>query len=307
MPEGDTIFRAATTLRPVMEGGRIDDARIRDRQFEVERIVGRTVVGVEARGKHLLMHIESRVESRESTTGEDSLERVPAASPLPSPPLQGEGAGGNTPGQRPGLQASVLHSHMGMTGSWHVYHPGQAWLKPAHYASLWLSINNLEVICFSPKQLELLSADQFRRHPHLQRLGPDLLAESFDEGAAVARFRTRNELPIGEAVMNQTLVCGIGNIYKSEVLFLMHFDPFTAVSQFSDEELRDMLATARRLMQRNCGGPRRTTRVDNSGSLLWVYGQSGRPCPKCGTLIQLRRQGEAGRTTCWCPDCQPGR
>jgi endonuclease-8 len=196
---------------------------------------------------------------------------------------------------------------MGMTGSWHVYHPGQAWRKPAHYASLWLSINNLEVICFSPKQLELLSADQFRRHPHLQRLGPDLLAESFDEAAAVARFRTRNDLPIGEAVMNQTLVCGIGNIYKSEVLFLMHFDPFAPVARFADEELVGMLATARRLMQRNCGGPDRTTRDGGGPGSLWVYGKSGRPCPKCGTVIQLRRQGEAGRTTCWCPVCQPFR
>jgi endonuclease-8 len=196
---------------------------------------------------------------------------------------------------------------MGMTGSWHVYHPGQAWRKPAHYASLWLSINNLEVICFSPKQLELLTADQFRRHSHLQRLGPDLLAESFDEAAAVARFRTRNDLPIGEAVMNQTLVCGIGNIYKSEVLFLMHFDPFAPVSRFADEELAGMLGTARRLMQRNCGGPDRTTRIGSDVGRLWVYGKSGQPCPKCGMVIQLRRQGEAGRTTCWCLVCQPGR
>jgi endonuclease-8 len=285
MPEGDTIFRTATTLRPVMEGGRIEGARIRDRQFEVERIVGRTVTGVEARGKHLLMHLREGEAPAEPKAAGDA--RLGGSLALPI--------------------TRVLHSHMGMTGSWHVYHPGQAWLKPAHYASLWLSINNLEVICFSPKQLELLSADQFRRHPHIQRLGPDLLAESFDETAAVARFRTRNDFPIGEAVMNQTLVCGIGNIYKSEVLFLMQFDPFAPVSRFTDDELARMLATARRLMQRNCGGPHRTTRVGGGPGSLWVYGKSGRPCPKCGTVIQLRRQGEAGRTTCWCPACQPSR
>ena len=93
------------------------------------------------------------------------------------------------------------------------------------------------MICFSPKLLELLTADQLRRHPHLTRLGPDLLAAEFDVAAAVARFRARNDLPLGEAVMNQTIVCGIGNVYKSDLLFLMGFDPFAPVATFSDDEL----------------------------------------------------------------------
>ena len=274
MPEGDTIFRTATTLRPAMEGGRIDNAQIRDHQFEVHHIIGATVAAVEARGKHLLMHLTS------------------ASRAVPGPHQHA---------------TCILHSHMGMTGSWHIYHPGQPWLKPTHYAALVLAINTLEVICFSPRQLELLTADQFRGHPHIQRLGPDLLANQFDMAAAVARFRQRNSLPLGEAVMNQTLVCGIGNIYKSEVLFLMNFDPFAPVSSFSDDELSAMLAKARHLMLRNCGTPRRTTRVGSGAGPLWIYGKSGHPCPKCGATIQLQRQGEAGRTTCWCPACQPTR
>jgi endonuclease-8 len=245
-----------------MEGRVIEDARLRDHQFECERIIGSTVAGIEARGKHLLMHLSAN---------------------------------------------SAIHSHMGMTGSWHVYHPGQAWLKPTHYAALVLTINKLEVICFSPRLLELLTADQLRRHPHLQQLGPDLLANEFDMPAAIARFRQRDALPLGEAVMNQRLVCGIGNIYKSEVLFLMTFDPFAPVSQFSDDELTRMLTKARYLLRRNSGGPNRTTRFGSDAGRMWVYGKSGRPCPKCGAVIQLRRQGEAGRTTCWCPECQPAR
>lgn len=302
MPEGDTIFRTAATLRPAIEGGRIAAARVRDGQFEVSRIERRVVAAVEARGKHLLMHLAA-----DSTT--------------PSPPNGAEGP-----------VTMVLHSHMGMTGSWHVYHPDQRWLKPASYAALTLAIDRsavtgpsssdsvatpstrpvatpgrLDVICFSPKQLELLTADQFRHHRHIQQLGPDLLASRFDMESAIARFRVRNDLPLGEAVMSQSLVCGIGNIYKSEVLFVMRFDPFAPVARYADDELTEMLAAARRLMRLNCNGGARVTRFGSDAGRHWMYGRSGQPCPKCGATIQLRRQGDAGRTTYWCPACQPSR
>jgi endonuclease-8 len=196
---------------------------------------------------------------------------------------------------------------MGMTGSWHIYRPGQPWRKPAHYAALQLAINSLEVICFSPRLLALLTADQLRRHPHLTRLGPDLLSTELDVEAAVARFRARNNLPLGEAVMNQTIVSGIGNIYKSEVLFILKLDPFAPVSQFTDDELCGLVAKARYLLRQNSGGPNRTTRFGSDAGRMWVYGKVGRACPKCGCIIEIRRQGDAGRTTFWCPECQPPR
>ena len=87
----------------------------------------------------------------------------------------------------------------------------------------------------------------------------------------------------------------------------MGFDPFSPVERYSDEELVAMLKKARYLLRRNSGGPNRITRVGSDAGRMWVYGNSGRPCPKCGTIIKLRRQGEAGRTTCWCPECQPPR
>jgi endonuclease-8 len=264
MPEGDTIYRSAARLRPAMEGRTIERAQLRDRQFEAERLVGATVTSVEARGKHLLMHLST---------------------------------------------AACLHSHMGMTGSWHIYRCGESWHKPMHYAALVLALGalELEVICFSPKLLELLTADQLRRHPHLTRLGPDLLATEFDVPDAVTRFRARDSLPLGEAVMNQSIVCGIGNVYKSDLLFLMGFDPFAPVVRFLDSELEAMLDTARRLMRRNLTAAPRQTRFQGDGRRLWVYGRSGEACYKCGNIIQLRRQGEAGRTTCWCPTCQRPR
>jgi endonuclease-8 len=262
MPEGDTIYRTAASLRPALEGRTIDDVQLRDRQFEPDRVAGATVASVEARGKHLLMHL---------------------------------------------AHGGAIHSHMGMTGSWHVYRRGETWLKPSHYAALVLVVEELDVICFSPKLLELLSADQLRHHVHLRRLGPDLLAAEFDVPDAVARFRARDELPLGEAVMNQTIVCGIGNVYKSDLLFLLGFDPFAPVGKFSDDELAALIDRARRLMQRNLSGAPRQTRFRGDGRRLWAYGRSGDACYKCGAMIQLRRQGDAGRTTCWCPQCQPPR
>jgi endonuclease-8 len=267
MPEGDTIYRTAATLRPAMEGARIDRAQVRDRQFEPEHLAGATVTSVEARGKHLLMHL---------------------------------GHGG------------AIHSHMGMTGSWHIYRRGEPWQKPVHFAGLQLDLSqtpvgNLDVICFSPKQLELLTADQLRRHVHLSNLGPDLLSPAFDVFAAVARFRARNPMPLGEAVMNQTIVSGIGNVYKSDLLFLMGFDPFAPVEKFSDDELAALIEKTRQIMGKNLTGAPRQTRFRGDGRRLWAYGRSGEECFKCGAIIQLRRQGEAGRTTCWCPVCQPER
>jgi endonuclease-8 len=293
-----------------MEGRVIEDARIRDLQFECERIIGWTVTGVEAQGKHLLMHLATdppplKGGARGGIGGDDdaSLSDNEASNPSPNVSPQGRRIAGHSPGP----STLCIHSHMGMTGSWHVYRPGEPWRKPTHYAALQLAINSLEVICFSPRLLELLTADQLRRHPHLTRVGPDLLSQEFDVDAAIARFRAHNHDPLGEAVMNQAIVSGIGNIYKSEVLFILQFDPFAAVAKFSDDELRRIVAKARYLLRLNSGGPNRTTRFGSDAGRMWVYGRSGTPCPKCGAVIRLRRQGEAGRTTCWCPDCQPSR
>ena len=262
MPEGDTIFRTAATLRPVIEGTTIAAARLRDRQFDPERLVGAAIVRVEPRGKHLLMHLST---------------------------------------------IDCLHSHLGMTGSWHAYRPGQAWRKPAHYAALHLDLTSAEVICFSPKLLELLSADQLRRHPHLRQLGPDLLSPAWDAASALARLRRRDATPLGVAIMDQSLVAGIGNVYKSELLFLERFDPLAPVACYSDEELLGLLDRAQRLMSRNVGRGPRQTRFRGDGRRVWVYGRSGEGCYRCGNAIQLRRQGMQGRTTYWCPSCQPQR
>lgn len=262
MPEGDTIYRTAATLRRAIEGGRIETAHACDGAIDCGPLAGNTLTTVEARGKHLLMHLASR---------------------------------------------HALHSHMGMDGSWHLYHPDQPWRKSPHTAALVLRINKLDAVCFLPKLLELLTADQLRTHRYLRNLGPDLLAREFDFGAAVARFRAHNAVPLGEAVMNQTIACGVGNVYKSDLLFLLGFDPLAPVRLYADDELAQLLTKARALLKANLSGAPRQTRFRGDGRRLWAYGRAGEACYKCGTALRLTRQGDQGRTTFWCPSCQPSR
>lgn len=263
MPEGDTIYRAAVALRPVMDGKWVAAARARE--LPAATLVGRKVAGIEARGKHLLMHLDDR---------------------------------------------SVLHSHMGMTGSWHIYRPGEAWQKPEKRAGIVLELAKdpdaspqSVVVCFSPQILELLTETALRRHAWLSKLGPDILSAAFDLEEAVRRFRSRPELALGEALLNQALVCGIGNVYKSEGLFLTRRNPFARVASLAEDELRQLIQTCRDVMLRNLKGFPRTTRFE-PGEKQWVYGRKDQPCFQCGTPVAMRRQGDLGRSTYWCPMCQ---
>ena len=259
MPEGDTIFRTAARLRPLLAGREIHAARAREPSFPAGTLVGRAIAAVEACGKHLLMHLDD---------------------------------------------GRTVHSHLGMHGSWHWYPPGAPWQKDRRLAALVLEVPGSICVCFSPKVLQLLSADQLRRHPHLTQLGPDLLAERVDEAEVLRRFRVHDRTPIGEAVMNQSIVAGIGNVYKSEILFLTRTNPLTTVGQLSDERLLSIAHTARQWLAKNLTGYPRRTRSALDGQRLWVYGRSGKACFVCGQRIQLQRQGDLGRTTYWCPGCQ---
>lgn len=264
MPEGDTLYRAAAGVRPVLEGQRIEAATSSDRTtvdpIDAASLVGRVVTRVAARGKHLMLDTDD---------------------------------------------GRVVHSHLGMTGSWHVYPRGEAWRKPASQAALALRTAAHSVVCFSPKMLELVTVTHLRRNAYLQRLGPDLMLADSDLRAALGRMRVHNLAPIGEAIMNQTIAAGIGNVYKSETLFLARLNPWARVGQLPDEVLLKYLSDARRLMRMNRGPGRRKTRFRDDAGRHWVYGRSGKPCYECGGLITLRRQGDAGRTTYWCAACQP--
>jgi endonuclease VIII len=194
---------------------------------------------------------------------------------------------------------------MRMTGSWHLYRPGERWQRPERQARVVLETSRFVAVCFAAPVVELLGKGEERRHPSLSRLGPDLLSAGFDPAEARRRLRALGDLPIGEALLAQSAVAGIGNVYKSETLFLCGVDPFVRVRDLSDAVLDGIVAKARALMSANLVGRARATR-GGRGSRTWVYRRRGRACLRCGTPIRMRRQGDAGRSTYWCPSCQSG-
>src|SRR6266536_2805142 len=125
---------------------------------------------------------------------------------------------------------AVLRTHMRMTGAWHLYRVGTRWQQPAHLARVVVEASDVLAVCFNAPEVELLSADGLAKHAGLGRLGPDLLAPDFDEAEALARLRAAGERPIADALLDQSIVAGIGNVYKSEVLFIDRVSPFEAVA-----------------------------------------------------------------------------
>jgi endonuclease VIII len=197
---------------------------------------------------------------------------------------------------------------MRMTGSWHRYQPGEPWLRPARYASAVLETKEAVAVAFDAPVVELLTDADRRRSRPLTELGPDLLDADFEEAEALRRLRERDADQLGNALLDQRAVAGIGNVVKSETAFIERLDPWAFVGDFTDEELQGAMRTARRLLQANTrGGARVTTGSPRRGQELWVYGRAGRPCRRCGTRIETRRQGELARSTYWCPRCQPPR
>jgi endonuclease-8 len=138
----------------------------------------------------------------------------------------------------------------------------------------------------------------------VKQLGPDVLGAEFDVAEAMARLRAHELRPIGEVLLDQRALSGIGNVFKSEVLFLCGINPFTPISELDDQTLERVITTARREMHRSAAGGRRFTRRAIDGPRLWVYKRSSQPCLRCGAPIVMRHQGAPARSTYFCPECQ---
>jgi endonuclease-8 len=265
MPEGNTLWRVANRLSPALAGRRVTTLRLATPALASEarrrRIEGSTVLGVEARGKHLLVRFSTGV---------------------------------------------ALHTHLGMTGSWHLYRAGSPWRQPVHLARVVLEAEGVVAVCFVPRVVELVAAGDESVHPSLTALGPDVVAAELDTAAAVARLQARGHMAIGAALLDQTALSGIGNIYKSEVLFLRGVNPFLRVAALDPARLRRVVETAHKVMRRSVVAPAGPTAGGRAGGQYWVYRRARRPCRRCATLIRAARQGTPSRTTYWCPRCQPG-
>ncbi len=292
MPEGDTIYRVARTLHKALAGQEV-------RRFEsvytpllrideASPIVGRSVQRVEARGKWCLIWLGGRE--------------------------------GTTSGQRPDGPL-VLCTHLRMSGMWHIYRAGptpdrdEAWQHPRRDMRVLLATKAFVAVGFRVPVAQLLNQDELAHHAELGRLGPDLLSESFDATEALRRLRAHSDRELGEALLDQSAVSGLGNVYKSEVCFLLGIDPFTPIAQVPDEALQRALCIGQRLLRANSRpagsvvtftGLRRTTSAMAPDERLWVYGRGAKACRRCGFAICEARQGDFARVTFYCPQCQKG-
>ena len=264
MPEGDTIFRTAASLRRWIGGREVTAARCVRLGVDLAPLVGQWVEAVDARAKHLLIRF----------------------------------SGGRT-----------LHTHMRMTGSWHVYPTGERWRKPAHQARVVLECGARTAVCFNAPVIELLDERALRSHPSLRRLGPDVLAAAPPDPAALpprAAARAEASPTVGELLLDQQVVSGIGNIYRCESLFLCGVDPRTPTVHLAPATLERLVATATRLMGANAATSAIARDFDAGPERPWVYGRAGRPCRRCGTTIRREAFGRQARSLYWCPGCQTG-
>ena len=274
MPEGDTIYRSARTLKAALAGRIITGFRTvlpHLARVNVDTpLSGRTVDDVVSRGKHILMFFSGDL---------------------------------------------ILRTHMRMHGAWHLYRPGERWKQPGRDMRIVIGTDAFEAVAFRVPVAEFRTAATLERDDVIQSLGPDLLDDNQDLGEAVARLRALGAVPLGDALLNQRAVAGIGNVFKSEICFAARVSPFGAVSSLDEATVWNVLEIARQQLRANVPdvraaalamwtGRRRTTGRVHPAQALWVYGRAGAPCRRCTTPIEMVKQGPDARVTYYCPNCQ---
>ncbi|WP_141013127.1 DNA-formamidopyrimidine glycosylase family protein [Nocardioides sambongensis] len=272
MPEGDTVFRTAALLERALSGRMLERSDLRVPRHATADLAGATVVRTVSRGKHLLTRFD----------------------------LDGD--------------LVTLHTHLKMEGTWRVHRPGDRWERPGHTARVVLlaaptpvrGSGPVEAVGFSLGAVDLLpSADESEVVGHL---GPDLLDPDWGPGhaaTAAARLLARPERPLRSALLDQSNLAGIGNVYAAEICFLTRLHPEVAVGGVDD--IPAVVDRARRLLLLNRDRPRRVTTADPRAP-TWVYGRAGRACRRCGTRIRSADSGDVPgqeRVSYWCPSCQP--
>ncbi|MGB0121687.1 MAG: DNA-formamidopyrimidine glycosylase family protein [Solirubrobacterales bacterium] len=259
MAEGDTVFRWARKLEQAFDGRKILSAEAPSARSPLRRTVARLnglhLDRAESRGKHLILQFHG------------------------------------------GL---ALHAHMGMSGGWYVYEPGQRWKRQRQTAWLVMCLTGddlppLEVVQFGGPTLRLVRKVELGRDSRLACLGADLLDPDFDVERGAEALVAAGPMELGEALLDQHRLAGIGNIFKSESCFEARLNPWRPVSSFSFAELTMVVEIAREQLQ---------TGVDTGQRPHRIYRMAGKPCPRCGHLVKSRGQGLDSRITYWCGSCQ---
>jgi endonuclease VIII len=275
MPEGDTIFRTARTLNRALAAKTVTGFRstfpLLTRFDDDTPLAGQVVDRVESRGKWLLIYF----------------------------------SGGG-----------ILATHMLMNGSWHIYRPGERWQQPFANMRIVIETSDFVAVGFSVPVAEMHTAQSMARERRIPPATNDVLGPDFDEGSAVESLLASSDLELGEALLRQKVLAGVGNVFKSEICFAAGLNPFRKVATLTRAQAAEVVAIARRQLGSNVleesgnrivtyrGRRRRTTHRDDPGESLWVYGRTGKPCRRCGELIERQLQGGEARATYWCPQCQ---
>ena len=194
-----------------------------------------------------------------------------------------------------------VRTHLKLYGSWHRYRPGERWRMPESRARLVLEVPGAVAVCFDAPTVELFEQRAESLHRALAPLGPDLLSPTFDAAVALRRLRdpSRAGLTIGEALLDQRALAGIGTIWRAETLWTERTSPFAVLGELDYAILQRLIATARRLLQASVR--------NGSPGPMGAYRRTGRPCRRCGTLIRSRTYGrDLARRVYWCPRCQVG-
>jgi endonuclease-8 len=211
----------------------------------------------------------------------------------------------------------ILATHMLMSGSWHIYRVGERWKRARSHMRIVLGTADFLAVAFNVPVARFHTARTLERFAGVAGLGPDLLSRSFAADEAATRLLEYGSEEVGNVLLNQRVMAGIGNVFKSEICFACGVNPFRTVGTLRPHEVECLLATARRFLAANVAdgsgdaivtytGGRRTTGSNDPAARLWVYRRAGSSCRRCGTTILMRKQGPGARSTYWCPDCQKG-
>ena len=211
----------------------------------------------------------------------------------------------------------ILTSHLLMNGRWHIYRHGERWQAPRFNMRIVIENSEYQAVGFRVPVARMHTAQSLARDLHVARAENDVLSAEFDAEAAVARLLGRPHEAMADALLDQTVLAGVGNVFKSEICFVQGLHPFRTVGTLTREEAAAAIACAQKLLRANVledsgdmivtyrGQQRRTTHASDPSASLWVYGRAGEPCRRCGEPIRRRIQGADARVTFWCPRCQP--
>jgi endonuclease-8 len=199
----------------------------------------------------------------------------------------------------------VLHTHMRMTGSWHLYRVGEKWRRPYRQLRASIETSDWVAVCFNAPVVETYRVPDRRRHPGMGRLGPDLCDVEADLGQVVNLLLSYPDpdARLRDVMLDQHVMCGVGNVYRCEVLWATELSPWAHVGDLSHRDAVLLVNTAARMLRANLRHSKRITNPATKGGLA-VYGRNGQGCPRCHETIEVRRVGEHARLLYWCPGCQ---